>query len=509
MDADVVIVGAGAAGATLATRLSVNPERSVLLVEAGPEIPPGASANLLTTVSFAATGADWALRAQVTPQRDLDYPQGKCVGGGSSVNGALALRGAPEDFDRWASTGCPSWAWSEMLPAFRRLETDLDYGTTSRLHGDDGPVPIVRWHDDELVDLQVAFRSGCMAQGMPWVGDHNDPSSTGVGPFPMNRSGGRRMSTALTYLEGARHRLNLSVWSGTRVLRIETEGGCATGVTVERNGQLQTVRAREVVLSAGSIQTPSLLWRSGLGPADRLRGLGIDPVVDLPAVGANLQDHPGVFYFLAPGERRVPFSDPQYQFGARYTSGGSADVNDMFLSMMNYWDLSGSPDFQAQLGVPSVVVLTCGVHQPRSRGAVSLVSADADVAPTVELNLLDEPEDVTRLVDGMRRCAALAGHEAMAEFVGSPLQLADQLEDDAAVARHVRSVVAPWYHPVGTCRMGPADRADTVVGDDLRVHGVDGLRVVDASIMPTITRAPTNLTTIAIGERAAELIDGH
>ena len=320
MDADVVIVGAGAAGATLASRLSVDPERSVLLVEAGPEIPPGASANLLTTVSFAATGADWELRAQVTPRRDLDYPQGKCVGGGSSVNGALALRGAPEDFDRWAASGCPSWAWSEMLPAFRRLETDLDYGTTSRLHGDDGPVPIVRWHDDELVDLQVAFRSGCMAQGMPWVDDHNDPESTGVGSFPMNRSGGRRMSTALTYLEGARHRLNLSVWSGTRVLRVETEDGSATGVTLERNGQLQTVRAREVVVSAGSIQTPALLWRSGLGPADRLRALGIDPVVDLPAVGANLHDHPGVFYFLAPGERRVPFSDPQYQLGARYTS---------------------------------------------------------------------------------------------------------------------------------------------------------------------------------------------
>jgi choline dehydrogenase len=175
----------------------------------------------------------------------------------------------------------------------------------------------------------------------------------------------------------------------------------------------------------------------------------------------------------------------------------------MFLSMMNYWDLTGSPDFQAMLGVDSVVVFTCGVHQPESRGRVWLTSADPSVAPRLDLNLLSDPRDVGRLVEGVRRCAAVAQHDAMADFVGDALLFGGDLADDEAVAAYVRAVVAPWYHPVGTCRMGPDDDSDAVVGDDLRVHGIDNLRVADASIMPRITRAPTNLTAIAIGERAA------
>jgi choline dehydrogenase len=228
-------------------------------------------------------------------------------------------------------------------------------------------------------------------------------------------------------------------------------------------------------------------------------------VVDLPSVGANLHDHPGVFYFLAPGRRRSPFTEPQYQLGARYRSAGAPAANDMFLSMMSYWDLSGSPDFQALLGMDSVVVLTCGVHQPDSRGEAVLTSADPAVPPTIRLNLLSEQRDVDRLVEGVRRCAAVAGQASMADFVGDRLLFNGDLDDDAAVAGYVRSVVAPWYHPVGTCRMGPAGD-DAVVGDDLRVYGVERLRVVDASIMPTIVRSPINLTTIAIAERAADLI---
>jgi choline dehydrogenase len=249
-----------------------------------------------------------------------------------------------------------------------------------------------------------------------------------------------------------------------------------------------------------------LLWRSGIGPAEELSALGIETTVANAAVGANLTDHPGVFYFVAPGARQVPFSEPQYQLGARYTSTDATDTNDMFLSMMNYWDLSGSPDFQAMLGVDSVVVFTCGVHQPESRGRVWLTSADPAVAPRIDLNLLDDPRDVGRLVEGVRRCAALARHDAMADFVGGGLLFEGDLADDEAVAAYVRAVVAPWYHPVGTCRMGPEDDADAVVGDDLTVHGIDNLRVADASIMPRITRAPTNLTAIAIGERAASFI---
>lgn len=222
-------------------------------------------------------------------------------------------------------------------------------------------------------------------------------------------------------------------------------------MTVERDGVVESVTAGEVVLSGGSLQSPALLWRSGVGPADRLAALGIRPVVNLPAVGANLHDHPGAFYFLAPGRRRSPFTEPQYQLGARYHSAGARAANDMFLSMMSYWDLSGSPDFQALLGMDSVLVMTSGVHQPESRGEVALTSADPTVPPAVRLNLLSEQRDTDRLVEGVRRCAAVAGQQAMADFVGERLLFDGDLDDDAAVARYVRAVVAP-----GTTRWGPA-----------------------------------------------------
>jgi choline dehydrogenase len=509
VNVDVVVVGAGSSGIALACRLSEDPGRSVLLLEAGLGGPLFSDADLLSNVSFATTQRDWALRALVSGGRELDYPQGKFVGGGSSVNGALAFRGAPEDFEGWLARGNPSWGWSPMLAAYRRLEHDLDFGSTSAVHGDDGPVPIVRWHEEELVDIQKAFRQACLDQRYPWTDDHNDPTSTGIGSFPMNRSEGRRMSTALTYLQAADGRSNLHLWSSAQVHRVVLSGSRATGVIVDRGGTLEEVTAGEVVLCAGSIQTPALLWRSGIGPPEELSSLGIETTVANAAVGANLTDHPGVFYFVSVGQRKAPFSEPQYQLGARYTSTVATDptdVNDMFLSMMNYWDLTGSPDFQAMLGVDSVVVFTCGVHQPESRGRVWLTSADPAAAPRVDLNLLDDPRDVGRLVDGVRRCAALAQHPAMADFVGDPLLFQGDLADDEAVAAYVRAVVAPWYHPVGTCRMGPGDDADAVVGDDLRVHGTENLRVADASIMPRITRAPTNLTAIAIGERAAAFI---
>lgn len=505
---DVVIVGAGSAGGALAARLTEDPRRRVLVIESGPDLGPGHDAHLLSTINFATTATDWGLRARISGDRVLDYPQGRLVGGGSSVNGALAIRGDQADFDGWAARGCPSWDWAAMLPAFRRLERDLDYGSTE-VHGGDGPVPIVRWHDDEIVDVQRAYAGACARQGLPWVDDHNQPGTTGIGSFPMNRSDGRRMSTAITYLDAeVRRRPNLELWCDSWVPRIVLDGTRATGVEVQRGGDRLRVAAGEVVLCAGAIQSPALLWRSGIGPASEITRLGIGPVADLPAVGSNLQDHPGVFYFVTPGRLRSSPEEPQFQLGARYTSTGSPDENDMFMSMMNYWDLSGSPDFQAQLGVPAVVVLTCGVHQPRSRGRVALASDDPSVPPQVVFNMLDDPSDVERLVEGVRRCAAIARDDAMADYLGSPVPPDLDVTDDAAMAAYVRAVVAPWYHASGTCKMGPADSPDAVVADDLAVHGVERLRVADASIMPIITRAPTNLTSIAIGERAAGFV-GH
>jgi choline dehydrogenase len=504
---DVVVAGGGSAGVVLAVRLSEDPTRQVLLIEAGGSDGLGGDGDSLMNVSFALTTRDWGYRARAIGERTLDYPQGRFVGGGSSVNAALALRGAPEDFDRWAEWGNPSWSWAHMLPCFRRLESDEDFGDLDH-HGETGPIPVVRYPEDDLLDIQLAFRDGCFAHGMPWVEDHNAPESTGIGRLPMNRRGNLRVSTALGYLQPAASRPNLHVLTNAEVRRVRTAAGRVVGVEVATPDGVADIDAGEVVISSGSIGSPMLLWRSGIGPANELRALGLDVVLDSPQVGSGLTDHPGAFLFLAPGELTVGPPDPQFQIGARYTSSGSDDANDMLLSMMNFWDLTGSPDFRAAVGGhASVVVLTCGVHLPRSRGRVRMVArGDGSHAVDIDLGLLRDDHDVARLVEGLRHTHAIATSGAMDDYVGEPLLLAPgMIDDDAAMAAYARDLVAPWYHPVSTCAMGP-DEESSVVDDQLRVHGIEGLRVVDASVMPHIVRAPTNLTTIAIGERAAELM---
>jgi choline dehydrogenase len=479
------------------------------VLEAGPAAPLDSDADLLSNVNFALTERDWGMRARVTGDRVLDYPQGKFLGGGSSVNGALAFRGSPADYDGWAAQGNPQWSWNHMLPCFRRLEHDLDFGADHAVHGDRGPVPIVRWGRDELLPVQEAFVDACVSMGIPWVSDHNHPDSTGIGPLPMNRAEGRRMSTALAYLAPALARPNLTVRGSTQVDRVRIEHGRATGVVVAQDGDVDVVDAGEVILSSGAIQGPAVLWRSGIGPAADLQRLGIGCVVDNAAVGANLMEHPGLFHFLLPGRVPPDVTAAQFQVGARASSDRGGVDNDLLLSMMNFWDLTSSPDFQAIVGAPVVVVLTCGVHEPRSRGRVVPSSSDPAALPNIDLNLLDEPADLERLLEGVRRCHDLARCEAMKDFVGGSAVLDDaDFDDDVALERYARAFVAPWYHASGTCRMGPAARADTVVDEGLRVHGIDGLRVVDASVMPTIVRAPTNLTVMAIAEHAAEIIKG-
>ena len=504
---DHVICGGGSAGCVLAARLSEDPARTVLLIEAGATGPLDTDAEDLTNITFALTARDWGMKARVSGDRVLDYPQGRFVGGGSSVNGGLAFRGLPDDFDTWA-VDAPSWSWERMLPCFRRLEHDVQYGA-SPVHGATGPIPVTRYGIDELVPMQQAFRQGCLEAGFAWTDDLNAPGALGVGPLTMNRDGQRRVSTAIGYLRPALGRPNLTVWGGTHVARVRIDGGRAQGVDVIRDGRPERVEAGDVILSAGAIQSPAILWRSGIGPAAELDALGIDVRVAQDAVGANLHDHPGVFLFALPVDGAPGPYDPQYQLGVRYSSSTGARVNDMLLSVMNVFDLSASPDFAAVVGAPVARVLTCGVHDPVSRGRLRLTSSDPMAAPEVDFNLLAEDADVTRLVEGLRCCKQVLDSDALRSFAG-PVVLPSEatFHEDDTLAAYVRSIVAGWYHPVGTCRMGRSDDASAVVDDGLRVHGVERLRVVDASVMPRICRAPTNLTTIAIAERAAELITG-
>jgi choline dehydrogenase len=502
---DVAIVGGGSAGCVLAARLTEDPARRVLLLEAGGGDAIGGPGDELSNVTFGLTLRDWGLRAQLNATRDVDYPQGRFLGGGSSVNGALALRGLPGDFDRWAQIAGPQWSWTAMLPAFERLERDEDHGTAPG-HGNAGPIPIVRYAVDELVEVQRSFRDAAVGNGLPWVDDLNAADSSGIGSFPMNRQRGFRMSTAMTYLMPVVGRSNLEVRTDAHVTRVLVEGSTAIGVELNGPSGTERIDAGLVILAGGSIQSPALLWRSGIGPAPTLQSRGIRPVVENPNVGEHLVDHPGVFAFFALGEREPNPDEPQFQIGARYTSTTGENDDDMFLSMMNIWDVSASRDFAAMLGADKVTVLTCGVHAPRSSGRLIAPDVDPNATPGIDLNLLDDPADTQRLVEGVRRCRSIATQMQADGTLGRPLLVDDAtLADDAAMAEYVAGFVAPWYHPTGTCRMG-AEASSSVVDGRLQVHGVTNLHVVDASVMPSITRAPTNLSTIAIAERAVEFL---
>jgi choline dehydrogenase len=322
----------------------------------------------------------------------------------------------------------------------------------------------------------------------------------------MNRRDGVRMSTALSYLPSVRGRENLTILPGTEVTRVVLERGRARGVEFARDGAVRREEGDRVILSAGALQSPTVLMRSGIGPAAHLAAMGIDCVVDLAGVGANLMDHQGTAVFLIPKERLDPPDARVCQLGARYTSaGGTRD--DMWLSMWGTWELDGFPDMRAALGAPTISSLVVGIHDPMSRGTVRLRSSDPAVRPAVDFAMLTDPRDVARLVDGLRLAMDLAASRAFAEsYQGIGLLDPASAHDGGALEAYVRSTVGGWFHASGTCRMGTDPDDGSVVDARLQVHGVDGLHVVDASVMPTVTRAPTNLSAIAIGERAAELL---
>jgi len=288
---------------------------------------------------------------------------------------------------------------------------------------------------------------------------------------------------------------------------VRFEGRRATGVELEAQGELRSAGAGEVILAAGAIQTPALLWRSGIGPAAELARLGVEVVSDLPGVGAGLMEHPGSFLLAVPEAGVCDPSEVQFQLGVRAPRGDAAEDGELFFGMMSHWDLSAQPELAARAGAPMVFALTCGVQRPHARGRVRLERADASTPPRVELNLLGHPEDLRRLREALRTCRALAREPALARRIRRLALLDDAaFADDAALDAYLRAGCVPWYHPCGTARMGPAGDAGAVVDAALRVRGVEGLRVADASVIPAIPRAPTNLTCIAIGERAAELV---
>ena len=501
---DIIIVGAGSAGCAVAARASEDPNRSVLLLEAGPDYPAISTTpdDLVNSHNNSYTAHDWGLNHSPVSNRELPFPRGRVVGGSSAVNTTIALRGMPEDYDEWVDLGAPGWGWDQVLPAFKRLERDLDYGDQD-WHGDAGPISIRRYPWGELLPMHQAFLHRAKTLGYPDCPDANDPDSFGAGPQPMNKLGRLRISCAVGYLAPARIRPNLTIQANTHVHRLLLENGRCVGVEVSSaTGEITQLKAGLVMLCAGALMSPAILLRSGIGPRAQLEALGIEVVADAPGVGANLRDHPAISLTATVRDAAlIDFDAPIIQSILRYTCEGSDKRNDLQIEQLSFVGRRSDP---SMFGIASVLEYQFGSGQLR------LASVDPFDAPIVENRFCEDDRDATRLA----RC-----FRDSLEFVYAG-ELADMIEEirfpkdpknlsDSDLADLCRRFSGSGYHPSGTVKMGAANDPLAVLDESGCCRFMDGLAVADASIMPTVPRANTNLTSIMIGEMIGEALRVH
>nr|WP_296770778.1 GMC family oxidoreductase N-terminal domain-containing protein [Rhodococcus sp. (in: high G+C Gram-positive bacteria)] len=511
---DLIVVGAGSAGAALAVR-SAEKGKRVLLVEAGPDYrsaqmheawrspnPIRALLDPTATEHLVWEGVD---AARTEKQEQSVYWRGRGVGGSSSINGQIAIRPPIADFDEWVSWGCAGWGPSDVLPYFAKLEDDEKYGDES-YHGRGGPTPIHRTPQENWGSVDRALCAAALAAGHEWAPDVNAPGAFGVSPYPINSRSGRRVSVNDAYLEGSRDGSSLTILGDGLVDQLLFSGDRVVGVQIIVGGEIVTEHADEVVLSAGAVHSPAILMRSGIGPASLLRSLDIEVRKDLP-VGRGLQDHPmAVVSIPLIEEAGIQTPDDRHtNVCVRYRSSAGAPEGDMmFVSQNQNVVAMANPDMRSLAGAFGV-----WVNKAYSRGELTLTSTDPAAGPQIHSRMLSDERDLSRLRDGVRAMVDLARDPAVASITHGTLEkentaLFAALDSDSELDDLLLETVSDVQHATSTCRMGAPGDLDTVVDPSCRVLGIDHLRVVDASIFPSVPRANTNLTAIMVGEIMAD-----